>query len=498
MNKKEARTLLARLHHSGQDFLSTRTLSALEVALKQLGGTPERSQPTVVGFVGVLSLPTIFYPGRGRGRGLLLPGPDEADVQQGWDRALAFRPLLLESSSSSGSSLTRLVQDLLDGKWTVKAPIGLGPVSMHSDRGDRLVLPPDKRLLDISTDCATFRSTWELAFGADESRLVSHLHPYAVAMGLPHSGALPVIDPKGKPVTINLSNIHERCYGLTPQVRSMADFHDWRHALGQQVFCELILEANPRCSEQHAELQWGDLSGSARDAWHRWLRSLPGVRRLELAIIGFFANGGAVACPTMAIQGSDGSHPVSKRVLLEEGYDHVPSLQRLCAPGLGSGWQQSILEYAHGRSLLPILETPRYLLSHPPRGIKVNEMRWMTEERGSNPHDFERRSLQLLDRTDYIEKSREFASSSFLSRSNPGGHLDYSAFGPWLIVDNPLSSGPRDRFVVAPPSGHVAACWDPDLGLTEPLSGFHARVVRPGQQVVERYSEAGIVLLPAA
>lgn len=495
MKPTEARALIARLHHNGQEFLSPRTRDALEVAMAHLGGPPKRDQPLVAGFVGVLDLPTILYPGRGRGRGLWLPLIDDDNPQQSWDLALAFRPLLLESSAAlSDDPFTALIRDLLGEGWSVDTPRSAQRIVLRCAQGGRIVMPADERLVAITTDISTHKAKWELQWGADENAFVAQLAPYAAAQHTPHRGNLAVIDPKGRPCTVNLGNLHDQCYSLTPKLRSMADFHAWRQEVGQRLLIELSQEADPRLSAERAAQHWEDLDGAATDAWHRWLRALPGMRRLELAITAFFANGGAVACPALAIQGRDGSYPVSRRTFLEESFDHVPELQRLCAPGLYIGWQQGILEYSTHRQVLPILEAPRYLLTRPPRGIRVNEFRWMTEENGRNPGDFEHNTLEFVARADHLEKTRILASGAILARSNPGSHDGIPAFGPWLLVDNPLSGSARDRFVIAPPSGHIAACWTPDVGLGE-VTGYHAPIARPSEHAIAHYAAADIVLL---
>jgi hypothetical protein len=50
-----------------------------------------------------------------------------------------------------------------------------------------------------------------------------------------------------------------------------------------------------------------------------------------------------------------------------------------------------------------------------------------------------------------------YGADEMLDRAVPRDTSGYgAAYAPWLIVDNPISTGPHDRFVVSPPSGHVA------------------------------------------
>jgi hypothetical protein len=367
----------------------------------------QASSTTETGFVAVVTMPTIFYPGRGKASGMYLPGPAEGDPQLSWNRALAFRPLLLESAdaapakgkkgdggapSAGGNNFQKLVADILPGKWDIRAPSGAdNKVTMSDDQGGLLRFPVSRALMSITTDDATKKAEWDLSFGADENSIVQLISAYAAEQGISHTGNLGAVDPKGKPVTLNISNIHGRLHGTAPSFTSMDGYHAWRLEFGERLYQEILMEANPKVSQSKSEVMWDTLDGGAKAAWHNWLRAHPGIRRLELSVVGFFSNGGATAFPSVALQGADGSHPVAKRAFLEKAFDGASVVAMLAAPGLGIGWQQGILEYSGpaGRGdLFAVLEAPRYLLTKPPRGIKVNEFRWITEENGNNPSQF--------------------------------------------------------------------------------------------------------------
>ena len=50
-----------------------------------------------------------------------------------------------------------------------------------------------------------------------------------------------------------------------------------------------------------------------------------------------------------------------------------------------------------------------------------------------------------------------FAADVVLDRCTPRDDKGHGAvYAPWLVVDNPLSTGPADKYVVAPPAGFVA------------------------------------------
>jgi hypothetical protein len=241
----------------------------------------------------------------------------------------------------------------------------------------------------------------------------------------------------------------------------MDGFHAWRLEFGERLYQEVLMEASPKVSQSKAEVMWDTLDGGAKGAWHRWLRAHPGIRRLELSVVGFFSNGGATAFPSVALQGADGSHPVAKRAFLEKAYDGASVVAMLAAPGLNIGWQQGILEYAGpaGRGdLFAILEAPRYLLTKPPRGIKVNEFRWITEENGSNPGDYEVAELQTLEAPVASElRFGGFAADVVLDRCTPRDTSGYGAcYSPWFITDNPLATGMSDKYIITPPAGFIA------------------------------------------
>jgi hypothetical protein len=133
----------------------------------------------------------------------------------------------------------------------------------------------------------------------------------------------------------------------------------------------------------------------------------------------------------------------------------------LAAPGLGIGWQQGILEYSGpaGRGdLFAVLEAPRYLLTKPPRGIKVNEFRWITEENGNNPGDYEVAELQTLAAPVASElRFGGFAADIVLDRCTPRDTSGYGAcYSPWFITDNPLATGLSDKYIITPPAGFIA------------------------------------------
>jgi len=433
----------------------------------------QASSTTETGFVAVITLPTQFVPGSGDAAGMFLPGGSE-DVHMSWNRARAFRRLTDSGVAAApadaakaakkgakaappapvGNDFGSLLSDILPGKWDVRAPTGENKVTMSSEKGDMLRFPVSRALMSIKVDSAS-KAEWDLSFGADSNKVMELIATFAEEQSIPHTGNLPCIDAKGKPKSIDINAIHSRMHGTAPSFSSMDGFHAWRGEFGARLFQEVIVEADSSISFSKAEVIWDSLNGKAKGAWQSWLRSHPGMRRLELGVNGFFANGGATAFPAVAIQPEGAAGP-GKRGFLEKAFDGASAVAMSCAPGLEFGWQQAILEYCGpaGRGdLFAILEAPRYLLTQPPRGVGVNDFRW-TKEGGP----YEVRELQVLPEPAANElRFMGFAADVVLDRCTPRDDKGHGAcYAPWLIVDNPLSVSAKDKYVIASPGGFIA------------------------------------------
>ena len=118
-------------------------------------------------------------------------------------------------------------------------------------------------------------------------------------------------------------------------------------------------------------------------------------------------------------------------------------------------WQQAILEYSgpKGRGdLFAVMDTPRYLLTRQPRSMSLDKTRWV---QGDSPYE-----VAVLETVSTPESAElrflGYANDELLDRTIPRDDTGHgAAYGPWLIVDNPISTGSHDRYVIAPPSGHV-------------------------------------------
>jgi hypothetical protein len=427
----------------------------------------QASSTTETGFVACITLPTQFLPGSGSASGMYLPGPTD-DVHMSWARARAFRKLPAPEAvaekakkgakappAPTGNDFQKLVADILPGSWDIRTPAHDNKVTMASEKGSMLRFPVSRALMSIEVDDKSKAAEWNLSFGADQHKIMELISSYAEEQEVSHTGNLGCVDRAKKPVSIDVNAIHSRMHGTAPCFSSMDGFHGWRAEFSGRLFQEILIEADSNMTFSKSEVIWDSLNGSAKAAWMNYLRGHPGMRRLELGLIGFFGNGGATAFPAVSIQPEGAAGP-AKRAFLEKAYDGCSAVAMLCAPGLEHGWQQAILEYAGpaGRGdLFAILEAPRYLLTKTPRGTKVNEFRW-TEAGGC----YEVRELQVLGAPVSQElRFLGFAADKVLDRCTPRDDKGHGAvYAPWLIVDNPLSVSAADKYVISPPGGHVA------------------------------------------
>jgi hypothetical protein len=247
---------------------------------------------------------------------MFLPGASE-DAYMSWNRARAFRPLLADGGgdapagkpakkgakappAAAGNDFVSLVADILPGKWDIRSPTGENKVTLSSDKGDLLRFPVSRALMSIKVDEKS-QAEWDLSFGADSNKVMELIAAHAQDQGIGHTGNLDCAPGGAKPVTIDINAIHSRMHGTAPSFSSMDGFHAWRTEWSSRLFQEVLIEADPKLTFSKAEVIWDSLNGTAKGSWMNWLRSHPGMRRLELGITGFFSNGGATAFPAVSV-----------------------------------------------------------------------------------------------------------------------------------------------------------------------------------------------------
>lgn len=459
------------------------------VYIEEISGGPRPVAPsstTDTGFVAMITLPKSVVPGTGNAQGMMLPAI-EANPALAWNRALAFRaladgaeetPAPIATSSSSkdakdskdgksgppakkasppattGNRLQDLVNESLPGAWGISSPReSLDHVVLRGDKGHILRFEANRTLLSVKVK-EDGSKEWDLSWGADEQKMIELIGGHALHSNIAHGGKLPSVDSKGKPASIDPEAIHTRMHGAAPGITNMTGYEQWRREFGARLFQEILLESNPSMAPAQAVMIWETLPGDSRDAWDTWLRRHPGIRRLEIALLGFFGNGGANAYIACGIQ-SHGAAGPPKRGFLQAAFDGVNAVAMLVAPGLDFPWQQALLEYAgpKGRGdLFAVLETPRYLTTNEPRGTDLDDFRW---HRNTGPYevmDLEYLSEPAVGELRYLG----FTNDEVLDRCTPRDDTGHGAtYGPWVVVENPISTGAHDRYVVAPPGGHV-------------------------------------------
>jgi len=438
----------------------------------------QASATTETGFVGIVTLPPQFLAGAGSASGLMLPSPEE-EAQLSWGRAVAFRRLLGAPAAeeapakeakgkgkkdapkkdapppSTGNRLKDLVREFLSEDWNVDPPTpGDNNLNMASTKGEKLRFPVRRTLVSVKTDDKGAME-WDLAWGADEQQFLELVASHAVPQGVKHTGNLNCVDPKASPSKVDVDNIQDRIQRPAAAIQSLDAYETWRCEFGKELFCEILMESNKKVSANQADLEYKSLSPQAKAAWDKWIRSHPGMQRLELSLSGFFQNGGKTAFVTMAVQATGAAGP-DKRKLLQDAFDGISNVAMLAAPGLEFAWQQAILEYSGPRGrgdLFAVLETPRYLLTKAPRDVKVDDFRWA---QGGSPYEMGELQTTASPKSTELRFSG-YSSDEVLDRCVPRDDGGYgAAYGPWLVVDNPLSVGAHDRYVIAPPAGHVA------------------------------------------
>ena len=444
------------------------------VYIEEISGGPrpiQASSTTDTGFVGVLTLPKSFLAGRGKAANMFLPATEENPLMS-WNRALAFRRLLpgpaagddagkgkgkASAPGGDGNRFQSLVGELLTGKWSVSGPNDdESNITLTSDAGEVVRFAARRTMFSVKTRREGEKDLreWDLSFAADDQSVMELIATHAAPSHVKHSGALNVVD-GGAVVTLDIAGIQGRMQKSASMLTGVDGFDSWRRDFGQELFQEILMEGKPGTSENQAAAVWETLPAGSRKSWDDWLRSHPGMRRLEIAVRGFFENGGQTAYVSMAIM-EHGTGGPAKRKFLEDSFDGISAVAMLAAPGLDFSWQQAILEYAGpaGRGdLFAILEAPRYFLTKNPRTVALSPFRWVEAD-----SPYEVTQLQTLATPQSAElRFSGYSADELLDRSVPRDTSGYGAsYAPWLIVDNPLSTGPHDRYVIAPPSGHVA------------------------------------------
>lgn len=454
------------------------------VYIEEVSGGPkpvQASSSTETGFVGVLHLPNSFFASSSSAR-LLLPDATPNPALS-WSRALAFAALPdgkapaaasgsaapasgaaatagapaagpAAAPAASSNRLSQLVQDSLGKSWTVQPPRSEDDgVLLQSTDGRTMTLPLRRSMLSLQD------GSCDIAFGVQPLEVLGQIAATARAHRVAHSGQIPAANTK-KSFALDLGVLRQLWSHRAATFTSIEGLEAWQQDVAATLFRALYAATRPseELSDADIESVWTGLGSRDQRAWTAWVRALPGMQYLELAARGFFQNGGRISHVACGLQVGETLLLTPDRVL-GGAFDGISSLAQVVAPGLNRSWQDAVLAYCGPRrrgDLFAVLDTPRYLLTRAPAwiGRSLDEnTRWSNN---SSPYEME--NIQYLSTPSSTEIRYEgYADDNLLSRCIPRDERGHgAAYGPWLILENPLSTSAEDRYVVAPPSGHVA------------------------------------------
>lgn len=396
------------------------------------------------------------------------PGDFQLELKPGEVSTLAITPEAPQDDETQ-PRLADLVKEVLGDDWETSAQGDSEFVEAHlrekaesGKQGRALSVKLRRSLLTLRRMDDAGREDWVLAPRPNliqalalKGQLIQSISQEATSQSVPFKGDLSrMVDDSSAEQTVQIRTLQELLAVPARQVSSIDSFEVWQHGFAEELFINLMIVL-AQLKRKQAETVWKQLQEAHRGAWARWVRGLPGMDRLEFSVRGFFSNGGRVAFMGTAIQGDRTGGP-DKFQFLRTCFDSLSSMAMLCAPGLDKGWQEAILNFAgqNGRGdLFAVLDTPRFFLTRSEDESSLAKDRWMNGANG-----YEQPVLELRENAEEGElRFSGFSNDTLLSTVSPRDDRGFGAsYAPWLIVENPRSSGAHDRYVVVPPSGFVA------------------------------------------
>ena len=353
-------------------------------------------------------------------------------------------------------TLNELIEQSLGKGWTATGSAGGDQVQVLISNGE------------IDFDVALAQSMlvhrgegeWALANANLRSKIISQIGTEAIASGIgataPFAGAETEVGGN------LLGAVQEAMVSVTSPLTSLDAFLEWRDSVADQLYIELAHAFSGTPKKSVAAAWKSPKAGALRAAWIAWMKSNPGMVRLDVSVRGFFANGGSTAYPSIYLS-AGGSSPMGKGEFLGHAYDDFSRVAMVTAPGLSADWQSAILDYCgpKGRGdLFAVMDTPRYFLTQPSAQTdrdRVGSKRWSDAYKPGDDPNYEIQSLQTVGGAEIQElrfrKLDDTLLSTVVARDDAGHG---GAYAPWLVVDNPNATGLADRYVIAPPSGFVA------------------------------------------
>ena len=120
-----------------------------------------------------------------------------------------------DAPGPAGNEFQQLVTETLPGKWDVQAPTGDSKVTMASEKGEMLRFPVSRALMSVTVDAAS-KAEWDLSFSEASNKVLEIIASHAENQGVAHTGELGCVDKAQKPITVDVSAIHERMHGTAP------------------------------------------------------------------------------------------------------------------------------------------------------------------------------------------------------------------------------------------------------------------------------------------
>ncbi|MEL6348595.1 MAG: hypothetical protein AAFV53_36160 [Myxococcota bacterium] len=433
MNKQDALLLLQRLRDQGHAILAPQFIDALTVILEQDGPpAPQTAPPTTAaaperdgrtGFVGVFLCPYGFWLSEDQER--WIPYEDRHPALA-WSRLLSFGgPGMVRPHRDDQSWVQAFIDTTLAGQWTVDPIRDPDTIRLTLSRDVFLTIPAkDDFVREVQL---AGQPQWEFKRGANIYDFMTMLAHAAVAEGI--APDRDVLINNGSVVEVSIE-VQSRAFDPVPvDIDSIEDYIAWTERLAAQIYA-----ISGRRLVRNVPMTYDELDDATKECWRFWVRNHPGMLRLELALRGFFENGGEQA--TVALSPEIEAKPEEHPRWLSTIFEGV-SLSQILAPGLGRPWQQAIQAFAAEANVHAILEAPRYLFSAPPERQFVSPQdRWMLDDTGYEG---------------CLTASGSMAQEEAIETATAGVGV-----GPWIVVNNPLAMGSYDPIRLAPPSGHVA------------------------------------------
>jgi hypothetical protein len=344
-----------------------------------------------------------------------------------WNRLLSWGgPGRVRPEREGETWLQAYVHTLLRGRWTIQPIQEPNTLVMAVGRAMQISLPVSTSMFQ-SVEVGGVEH-WEFRRGTGMYDCLTLFSNAAVTAGYPPEREVACGD--GRPVQVPIQVYRAGLRGhLEQSVSSVEEYVRWTERLADRV----RVAAGEAILRGKDVVPWDQLSSSDQEGWAFWVRNHPGMLRLELALRGFFANGGQGALVSVCLSQE---HAESGAQDFLEGAFSSP-VRKACAPGLSQGWQSALARWGRASGVEAVCEAARFFDSEPPEGVALDEDRWTAAA------------------SDY--EAHPSMSASPVTEARLGGTAPASGVAPWLNVENPLAMGSYDAVRVAPPSGHAVA-----------------------------------------